>query len=189
MNMDRIEEMIEQRKERGLTEIFTLIDTRKDDNYILTIHSSGELYNIIINNFLYIECNCKDMKHRRILCKHIYFIIGVILKLDLNLIQVDDNARMTDLYPNLYTLLDKLTERFKFLHEASVVSSNDCMICLNTMSGRLTECPTCHNTSHLSCLLKWKQIKRVMQCPLCRSVYNTEQISCLYQKMVGEIFK
>ena len=69
------------RKERGLIERIYLLDAKYDDNkWELSVKgSSKSIYNIVLSSE-YVKCKCMDFTIRKKVCKHLYFILGRILK-------------------------------------------------------------------------------------------------------------
>lgn len=91
------------RKVRGLTQAISLIATIKETNgtktYIVK-GESGNTYKVSINGTN--ECTCPDFVKRHEECKHIYFVLGRVLKVD-----IDDKPKAKVVY-NKHLLFENL---------------------------------------------------------------------------------
>jgi len=162
------------------------------DNIILKLTGSTlNIYTITIYDSI-VTCNCPDsnIKHEKLFCKHICFVICVIGKI--YLIDTFISKKLTeeqrmDIIFNITTdttiacnyLTEKyLTVKFKAINDSKNKdleirnNKDDCAICFNIMENEkdIYTCENCLNAIHKECLKIW--IREKNTCIFCRSYIN-----------------
>jgi hypothetical protein len=175
-----------QRRERirkSLNETMYLIsatkNTDRSDWLFIVEGSRGTPYNIVIKESG-MSCTCPFYKTRFNTCKHMFFILGRIAKMDLGHINTDSpKLNAFDIYPDLDNKLNSIMSS----RSAGIVQDRptpfrgpdgDCSICyesLETDTGPDSMCMLCHNYFHKSCIKHWLSNSSRKNCPLCRNVW------------------
>ncbi len=127
---------------------------------------NGKIYHIVVNNN--IECNCNNFTEKKLICKHIYFIINKILKNKVN------ESNITIFFFKLKVDLNvfnnpKLSNVIKYKNEMD----KDCAICLNNFINNeiINYCKICKNLYHENCINIWLRTGTKCDCPLCRNIW------------------
>ena len=139
---------------------------------------SGTIYTLEFNQEK-MQCTCPDYQQRFRICKHIYFIVGRVLK-NIQLISslTDPNISIFDISDdNGYNITNKLTSILNpRLQETSSVPEQtkpdeDCAICFENYknSPDNSQCNTCKKHFHKDCIKVWLRKATRSTCPLCRS--------------------
>jgi uncharacterized Zn finger protein len=168
------------------------------DNIILKLTGSTlNIYTITINDSN-VTCNCPDsnVKHEKLFCKHICFVVCVIGKIyDIDTFvnkKLCEEQRMDIIFnitrDNTITnhntitcnyLTEKyLNMKFKAINDAKNKDleirniKDECTICFNNMENEkeIYTCKNCFNAIHKECLKIW--IREKNTCIFCRSYIN-----------------
>jgi len=160
------------RKERGLIERIYLLDAKHDEKkWELSVKgSSKSIYKIILSS-KYIKCKCMDFTIRKKVCKHLYFILGRILKNN----QITNSINsVTDIIENYNNISNILKEVLHNHVQSSITDieydvNDTCCICFESFNDEnVSQCTmTCKNTFHSECINLW--LSNNDSCPLCRS--------------------
>jgi len=120
-----------------------------------------------------VACTCMDYKTRRMLCKHIYFIIGRIGQMTL------PKIRQLFLHKNtkkgLQKILGVVNEKLTaIVHQwLKGDDTGTCCICLETnkKEDHCIKCLQCENVFHNTCIFSWLGQEGITtaNCPLCRA--------------------
>jgi len=166
-----------QRMKRALNQKMFLLSANHYHNLVWSFEVEGFSGNSYILSFTQsgITCTCPHVKSRHITCKHMFFIIGRVCKLDLKLLDTklegvleQLNINIFSVYPNLNEQLqDKLKTRLS--EKITIINDNtdNCSICFETMkNGKLEICKECKNSFHTNCITRWMKVNNT--CPLCR---------------------
>ena len=188
------------RKQRGKTQKIFLLDCKDVDTFIKSYEVVGttkNVYTVTIKNMP--ECTCPDYIVRHNRCKHIYFILIRIMKVDEN--DMDENKFTDDQLLDMFiTIPDvakniiaskhdkKKYEKYKIKGSMKVeqrsLDDNDCPICLDEINDKdgdennIVYCQyTCGINIHTECFKKWCDIKGVngVECPYCRSKWFLDE--------------
>jgi hypothetical protein len=161
------------RKQRGLLERIYLLDAKYEtDEWNLTVKgSSKSVYKIIMSENK-VKCKCMDFNIRKNVCKHMYFILGRILKeskiLDkINTIyDIEDNFEVISIH--LKKILSNHVSNEKDCN-FEYNNKDNCSICFEEFGDESVEqCQlTCKNVFHSECVNLW--LSQNNSCPLCRS--------------------
>ena len=164
------------RKQRGLSERIYLLDANFDsDIWSLTVKGqSKSVYKIILSNEK-VKCKCMDFNIRKNVCKHMYFILGRILK-DSKIINkiksvADIEENFNDISLNLKNILSKHVSNNIIDFEYD--NKECCSICFEEFGDESVEqCQlSCKNVFHTECINLW--LSNNNSCPLCRSSWIT----------------
>ena len=165
------------RKQRGLRERIYLLDAKKNsDEWVLTVKGqSKSIYKILISCNK-VKCKCMDFNIRKNVCKHMFFILGRILK-DSKIINKID--KIEDIENNFKIISDNLQCVLSnhVSDKDSVVINYDkkecCSICFEEFGDEdIQQCElTCKNVFHTECINLWLASNN--SCPLCRSSWLT----------------
>ena len=164
------------RKQRGLSERIYLLDANFDsDIWNLTIKGqSKSIYKIKLSSEN-VKCKCMDFNIRKNVCKHMYFILGRILK-DSKIINkikcvadIEDN--FNDISLNLKNILNKHVSNNT--NDLEYDNKECCSICFEEFGDESVEqCQlSCKNVFHTECINLW--LSNNNSCPLCRSSWTT----------------
>jgi hypothetical protein len=180
----------DERKGRALKQRMYLLSASCNsvENWRFEIEGfSGTHYNVTFERSG-MKCNCPFVKTRHRTCKHMFFVIGRICKLQLDRLDTDRyQINIFEKYPELHeTLKDILYKRTKSETESESqpvpieqnrIEMDDCVICFESMNdGSLKDCGTCKNNFHLECVSRW--LKSKSSCPLCRGrMFNEKKKS------------
>jgi len=160
------------RKQRGLNERIYLLDAKnKNKSWELTVKgSSKSIYKILLSANI-IKCKCMDFSIRKKVCKHLYFILGRIIKNNQNINNIEN---IDDIKINYYNISNLLKEVLHNHVESSITDieydvNDTCCICFESFNNEsVSQCTkTCKNTFHSECINLW--LSNNDSCPLCRS--------------------
>ncbi len=183
------------RKERGLTEKMFLIEYVQTDlefhKKFIVMGATGNVYDVTITNKP--TCTCPDYKNRQKRCKHIYFVLMKVMKIDQNNTQgIFSNKTLKLLFNNIPDITsnlivnrrikekyDKLTakensqieeEKEDLTKVKSDATEDICPICLESLKdgGKLVFCKnSCGKYIHEECFKMWC-LKNEAKCVFCR---------------------
>ena len=166
------------RKQRGLKErIYLLNAFRNNENeWTLSVKgSSNKIYEIKLSNND-VKCKCMDFSIRGRICKHLYFIIGRVIRTNnlLSLINEVDDIKIN--YELISTLLNDILKNHLQNNKIDNVcydKNECCSICFEEFGNEPVEqCQIqCKNTFHSECIKIW--ISKNSTCPLCRCEWLT----------------
>lgn len=155
-----------QKIQRAKTEKMYLLSHLNEENATRFIVEGSKCieYKIVFDNSG-VKCTCPSFIFNHKICKHIYFIINRVCKLEFDIDSKDTNV--FEIFPNLLNILSNLIKI-----DASG-PNEDCCICYDSMNGILVvTCTVCKNCIHDTCMKIWSKSKKEVVCPLCRSPIN-----------------
>jgi len=174
------------RKDRGLTQKIFLIETKEvtDDNIreYVVIGASHNVYNVVIKNTP--TCTCPDYITRKKRCKHIYFVMLRIMKVnDCDKKKYCDNE-LQEMFKNIPTITKLLCVNNKVkdqylqskINDVTVKTDDICPICLDDIQNgdEYEYCKSqCGKCVHTSCFKMWC-VKNQPICLMCRSPWNSK---------------
>ena len=189
---------------RGIQQDIRIVGIHKTDNFILTVRgTTGKLYDVTLDSNAFV-CTCPDYKIRALglggrfdpnpdhVCKHIYFVLSKILKLDSQVVKSYTPAKCEVLYQQVSYLLNKLSEGLDpepmFEEETAIqrdIEEDDfCPICFEdftqdkvldmfepeTIDKPIVYCKaSCGKSVHEECMKTWLQHNST--CIYCRAVW------------------
>jgi len=168
------------RKQRGLSERIFLLNAKLNDSkqWNLSVKgSSKRIYKIILEKD-YTKCGCMDFTIRKKVCKHLYFILGTILKNTQIINKINVVNDITDNYSEISDLLKKILSNHVVCNKKEVIDYNikdTCCICFEEFGKEpIEQCEiTCKNIFHSECINLW--LSQNNSCPLCRSLWNNKK--------------
>lgn len=166
--MDKINAKIHRAK----SERMYLIAVNADELKFTVEGSRGIEYNLKFGKVN--SCDCPYFKFNNKICKHMYFIINRVCKLEPQ--KVDSTSTdIIKMYPTLIETLKKV-HRPKEDTDCINQSYEDCCICYESMhESSVIKCGTCNQCIHNSCMTIWAK----NTCPLCRSIMSINVPDCL----------
>ena len=192
------------RYHRGMTEDIHLCDvlTTPDVDTAMVQGQSGSMYRISISD-TQIRCGCPDHQCRRMICKHMCFLLFKELKLStfqlFPLWWCGTGPLFEELAskcPNIRSLLRQTLKKKDVVVKIKPVSSEDvCPVCYDPFSPAdavaasaaaasvasttdIAHCTRgCGAAFHKRCLDQWLNIKN--ECPLCRSKIFIRDLDCV----------
>ena len=163
------------RKQRGLLERIYLLDAKVNSNeWVLTVKGqSKSIYKILLSDNK-VKCKCMDFNIRKNVCKHMFFILGRILK-DSKIINKVN--KIEDIQNNFKIISDtlKVVLSSQISDKESTNIEYDkkecCSICFEEFGDEdIQQCElTCKNVFHTECINLWLASNN--SCPLCRSTW------------------
>lgn len=189
------------RKVRGKTQniflIETLVDneTRDKERNFVVMGSTGNIYKVTIKSIP--ECTCPDFKKRREKCKHIYFILIMVMKstnedqeeynenelktMFNNIPKITDNLIIDNenkkKYIQLRSELDEKSEKFE--DEIKKKDTDDlCPICLDDLTdgNEIEYCKySCGKPIHKLCFGMWCK-KNTLKCVFCKADWDRPNV-------------
>lgn len=168
---------------RALQESIYLISASKksDADWVFEVEgSSSKTYNVCFNKI--VSCNCPYNKFHHKTCKHMFFILGKITKLDLTLLSDSCRVNIFKIYPTFELLISKIIDNSTNTLTPNNSTTNstitdDCSICFDSMSScATTVCKCCKNNFHKSCIVKWLSNSTRTNCPLCRTTWEVNLV-------------
>jgi len=165
------------RKQRGLQERIYLLDAKLDsEQWILTVKGqSKSVYKILICKNK-VKCRCMDFNIRKNVCKHMFFILGRILK-DSKIINKVNKIQDIE---NNFNFISENLKKVLVNHvsckediEIEYDKNECCSICFEEFGDEdIQQCElTCKNVFHTECINLWLASNN--SCPLCRSIWLT----------------
>ena len=159
----------------------------------LIMGSTGNVYSVVITNKP--TCTCPDFKQRKKRCKHIYFVLIRIMKVENPIIKKFTNENLDEMFNNIPLITNNLivdkSKRDKFHEITNNIKSNDnneknkknekviqklndediCPICLDNLNNgkELDYCKySCGLTLHKKCFQMWEKRNKGI-CVFCRA--------------------
>ena len=161
----------------------------------LIMGSTGNVYSVVITNKP--TCTCPDFKQRKKRCKHIYFVLIRIMKVENPIIKIKyfTNENLEEMFNNIPLITNNLivdkSKRDKFHEITNNIKSNDnneknkknekviqklndediCPICLDNLNNgkELDYCKySCGLTLHKKCFQMWEKRNKGI-CVFCRA--------------------
>lgn len=180
-----------QRKQKSKLQSIFLIETILSEENTLErkyviMGSTGNIYNVVINNIP--TCTCPDFVTRHNRCKHIYFVLNRVMKVDNEDKEIYSETELQDMFndiPNIMKHLmvnDELKDTYDKLKSNNSVKCNKkdsddiCPICLDNLENgeELDYCKySCGKQIHKVCYGMWIK-KHPATCVFCRAEWNKE---------------
>lgn len=175
------------RKQRGIMQKLFLIETLVVKNELereyVIMGSTGNVYNVNITNKP--TCTCPDYITRQNRCKHIYFVLIRIMKInnpDKKEYTSDDLKFMFNSIPEITNILcvnKQIKDKYTCSKNNQVTIKDDdiCPICLEDIkNGEEYEfCKAqCGKCVHKLCFSMWCKINPAI-CLLCKSPWNSQK--------------
>ena len=160
----------------------------------LIMGSTGNVYSVVITNKP--TCTCPDFKQRKKRCKHIYFVLIRIMKVENPIIKKFTNENLDEMFNNIPLITNNLivdkSKRDKFHEITNNIKSNNskeinsktdnkvkqrlndndiCPICLDNINNgkELDYCKySCGLTLHKKCFQMWEKRNKGI-CVFCRA--------------------
>ena len=172
------------RSERGVSQRMYLLNADRsidlNNNFVWNFRvkgSSNSIYDMSIDTTSsIINCGCMDFITRKKVCKHMYFLIGVIAKdlILMNRIETKESLNLNDVKELDKQLIEKLQRRLEKVEPESCCNitnlntEENCIICFEILGKiDLWQCnKRCNNIIHKSCMHQWLQHNK--SCPYCR---------------------
>lgn len=124
-------------------------------NYNVVLRETGEDY----------TCTCLDFERRGEYCKHIYFCLFRVLK-------IDRCKWLEEPFETAAQTIKKfLADKVYLFTHANRKESSECPICYEEyeVKDRKVYCDTCGHSFHDGCINKWIKRSSSSSCPLCRT--------------------
>lgn len=172
------------RKERGVTQKLFLIETietnKETEKKYVIMGSTGNVYDVTITNEP--KCTCPDFVTRGNRCKHIYFTLLKIMKINNPDKQVYTDEELNDMFKNIPAITNALcvNEQIKNKYYITKSKGKDritirdddlCPMCLDDIKNgeEYDYCKNkCGRCIHKSCFLVWC-IKNPANCLICKT--------------------
>lgn len=160
----------------------------------LIMGSTGNVYSVVITNKP--TCTCPDFRQRKKRCKHIYFVLIRIMKVENPIIKTFTNDNLDEMFNNIPLITNNLivdkSKRDKFHEITNNIKSNNtkeinsktdskvkqrlndndiCPICLDNLNNgkELDYCKySCGLTLHKKCFQMWEKRNKGI-CVFCRA--------------------
>ena len=189
------------RKNKGLNQKLYLIESIIDETKIfertyIVMGSTGNVYNVIINNKPI--CTCPDYATRKNRCKHIYFILLRIMRTE-NEDQTEySNVDLLNMYSNIPQIINNfiidpiIKIKYNNIKNSDNNNNNNnnnkiilkptddiCPICLDDLENgsELDFCKnSCGKSLHKDCFMMWIKSKGAT-CIFCRANWNSNDDS------------
>ena len=176
---------------RGLNQRMYLLNIKKNSNsWDFGVEgSSRNSYKLQMNQSGNLSCSCPDFRTRHKICKHLYFIIGRIAKLESIVYLVKDKLTLQQYKHIENALISRFnsyqsdTIEQKGVNNKKGEKGESCVICFESLEGEtVIQClTTCKNFFHKECMDIW--LSKNKKCPLCRADwdlgYSTDDLSGL----------
>ena len=188
--------MSDIRKIRGKTQNLFLIESlntneQYEKKYVV-MGSTGNVYNVIIKNIP--ECSCPDYTTRHRRCKHIYFILLRVMKIDDEDQDEYSNNELVEMFKNIPHITnnllidDKTKQKYDALKNNNKLETNSqditkkstddlCPICLDDLENgdELDHCKfSCGKSIHKVCYSMWTK-KKAPNCIFCGANWNEKK--------------
>lgn len=180
--------MYQSRKSRGKTQKIYMVDNSNIDDLTKTydvMGTSGNIYTVTVSNKP--TCTCPDFMSRGKRCKHIYFVLIRIMKVDSS--DEDQGEYSNDEIKNMFgkipdvinslTVSPDLKDKWKNMKgtgdkksiEISQKPLDDvCPVCIDDLDNgeSLVYCKfSCGKNIHKSCFDQWCKVKKEKKCIFC----------------------
>ena len=161
------------RKQRGLMERIYLLEAKLESNkWNLSVKgSSKKIYQIILSKNKAI-CGCMDFYVRQNVCKHMYFILGKILKNTQILGKINTVKNINENFNKISNALkNRLKNHISCEKNIKYDDNETCCICFEEFGKEdVDQCKlTCKNVFHSNCINLW--LSKNNSCPLCRATW------------------
>lgn len=178
------------RKDRSKTQNLYVIEARNNGLYekkYIVMGSTGNVYTVTIGP--HPTCTCPDYRNRHARCKHIYFIMLRIMKIN----KGEDKpkyspAELIDMFRNIpkevehlyvdadtYKKYDQMKNQESGNVQMKSIEDDLCPICLDDLTNGedIEYCKTrCGKAIHRECFKMWSR-GREKACMFCRSPWDT----------------
>ena len=182
------------RYERARNQRFYLITSDISNNLCKfnVMGSTGNVYTVLIDSEKD-TCTCPDYLGRKQHCKHIIFVLNMVLSINIEDIfmrnynpdSIKTYAENHDIFTQFTS--DSLIERFNKINiskstdsEVKQKMNQECAICfekINHEKDKIVYCKyVCGNSVHKECFNRWSTIKP-NQCVYCRGMWTKESES------------
>lgn len=167
---------------------YALIDFVDDDKKIQFVLSSvthSRKTKINFKKNKEVNCSCFDWRIRckkyNISCKHIFYVLDRILKININTVQKNvlkfDKLFKTALEKLNLDHLKKRESQFAVKTKKEVTKEDLCLICFSDymydtpeeFKEKVLECPVCTNYVHKDCMMCWLRNSDNQNCIYCRN--------------------
>jgi hypothetical protein len=187
------------RKERGINQRLYLIETIITNNeyqkQYVVMGSTCNIYTVSIDKSP--ECTCPDYKQRHKRCKHIYFVLARVMKLDDKLVDQlrYTNTELLNMFDNIPQVTENLIvdsskkQKYESLKNKPKDSPCEkksiddvCPICLDDLDNGLDidHCKySCGKSVHVECFAMWTKQKGPF-CVYCTKNFNEKPIETEY---------
>lgn len=169
--------------EKSLQKRLYLIDAEMlgINNWKFIIEGSTEfIYTILINDKL--SCSCLDFSNKKLICRHINFIIKKVLKnseinkilngeTNISIFSQRINLDLNEKFNN--NLNPRFRHRFSIKESEEFIDFNEiCSVCFENLENEnLLSCKSCHNYFHEICINIWLSKGIRCSCPMCRNYW------------------
>lgn len=179
---------VNMRKNRGNTQKIYLIETKNISTFsrqYIIMGSTGNIYKIIIDTKP--SCTCPDFMTRNVRCKHIYFVLSRVMKLE----DVDQKEfkeqELLLMFQNIPLIAKTLcvnddikSKYYKVVNDENSDSKDIkglddiCPICLDDVDDghKIDSCKKCKRSVHDLCFKMWCKINK-KECMFCKSNWNS----------------
>lgn len=179
------------RKIRGITQKLYLVEIDDVKNKYTIKGTTGNIYDVHIKNVP--TCTCPDYLTRYKRCKHIYFVLMKVMKIDEYMVEFDsftidelkmfynnipkitDNLKVSNHQYDKYIKLKKTNNKQSV--EVKQQKLNDlCPICLEDFkkNEKIVYCKySCGKNVHSVCFKMWAKGKHNITCIFCRTKWNS----------------
>ncbi len=168
---------MDARHERALTQrlhfVSPLVLNDDGSRQFHVIGSTGNHYYVAVHQGT-TSCTCADYVRRKQCCKHIYFVLCRILKLQTSIWQQGTRFSSSQL-EEIRRSCETLTVVAEVTKRRSLSDQPECVICFEEFMEKeaLEFCQTCGYNYHASCL----RLCKTLACPMCRSVHSMRMVS------------
>ena len=193
--------MTDIRKIRGTTQNLFLIESLKaNEQYerkYIVMGSTGNIYNVVIKNIP--ECSCPDYSTRHKRCKHIYFILLRVMKIEDEDQEEYTNNELLEMFKNIPHVTNNLLVDGKTKQKYDTLKNNNkldpksqdvtkkgtddlCPICLDDLENGddLDHCKfSCGKSIHKVCYSMWTK-KKAANCIFCGANWNEKNSDVKY---------
>ena len=174
-----------------LIESFPYLETENERTYLI-MGSTGNVYTVIISNKS--SCTCPDYRKRKKRCKHIYFVLIRIMKVENPEKKIFSNEELKEMFNNIPLITNNLiidkNKREKFYEITNKINLNKskkkieqkindndiCPICLDSLNNgkELDYCKySCGLSLHKKCYQMWEKRNKGI-CVFCRANWYNE---------------
>jgi hypothetical protein len=193
----RVKTVEDARKKRGKAQRIFLIMTHEHNSDVLerkyeVMGTTGNAYAVTVKNIP--TCTCPDHTLRNKRCKHIYFVLTRIMKVEPDQEDIDEysDQDLRDMFKNIPPIVDNLKvdnirlAKFKALNKNSngevdikKIDQDDlCPVCLGEMYDRdeeLIYCKySCGNGIHKECFDQYSSKQHDIKCLFCHKKWITK---------------
>ncbi len=141
------------------------------------IGSTGKLYTVDIKKHL--SCTCPDHQQNKTICKHIYFILLRVMKINCQIKHIYTDNELIFMFNNIP---EHISQEIIIKKPTKINQKFDdvCPICLddiNSNSDNIDYCKYgCGKSVHINCFQIWNNTSGINKCAFCRIDW-TNQLS------------